>query len=64
MVGDLATDTVTPDFERTLQIFDSQGGSRSLTFSFLKDNGANQWLVEVFVEPATDVDAGTHTPMG
>ena len=59
-VGDLATDTVTPDFERTIQIFDSQGGSRSLTFSFLKDNTANDWLVEVFVEPAADTDLGTH----
>jgi len=59
-VGDIATDTVASDFERTLQIFDSQGGARSLTFGFLKDTTANEWLVEAFVEPSTDVDAGTH----
>jgi len=60
VAGDMATDTVIADFERNLQIFDSQGGARSLTFGFLKDTTANEWLVEAFVEPATDVDAGTH----
>ncbi len=60
VVGDLATDTLIADFERTLQIFDSQGGSRSLTFSFLKDSTPNRWLTEIFVEPATDADAGAH----
>jgi flagellar hook protein FlgE len=51
----MASGTVTPDFQRSVGIFDSKGGSRTLTFSFLKDGAANRWLVEAHVQPASDV---------
>ena len=52
----MASGNVTPDFKRSVQIFDSQGGSRTLTFAFLKDAAAvNQWNTEIYIEPATDI---------
>lgn len=55
--GDMSAGTVTPHFERTIQVFDSKGGQRGLTFGFFRDNalGANQWAVEIYASPATDV---------
>lgn len=58
--GDMAAENVTPGsgaaphFERSIQIFDSQGGARTLSFGFLK-TGANTWATEVYAEPASDV---------
>ena len=44
--GDMASGTATPDFQRTINVYDSQGGSQPLTFSFIK-TGANTWGYEV-----------------
>ena len=44
--GDMASGTVTPAFERSLTVYDSQGGSQPLDVSFVK-TGANQWAYEV-----------------
>ena len=44
--GDVAAGTVPPDFQRTINVYDSQGGSRPLTFSFVK-TAANTWGYEV-----------------
>jgi flagellar hook protein FlgE len=63
-VGDIATDTVTADFERSVEIVDSQGGSRTMTMGFLKDTTANEWLVEIFIEPSTDSVLGATHPNG
>lgn len=60
VAGNMSADVFEPDFETTLQLFDSQGGTRSLTFGFLKSATANRWLTEVYVEPATDTDTATH----
>ncbi|WP_417518075.1 flagellar hook protein FlgE [Minwuia sp.] len=60
VAGNMAAGTFEPDFETTLQLFDSQGGTRNLTMGFLKSATANQWLTEIYVEPATNVDAATH----
>ncbi len=55
--GDMSAGTVTPHFERSIQIFDSKGGVRALTFGFFKNNAltANQWSVEIYSNPASDV---------
>jgi len=53
----MASGTITPDFERSVQIFDSKGGARQLTVGFLKQALANKWNVEVYVEPAGDTTA-------
>ncbi|MFZ5608734.1 MAG: flagellar hook protein FlgE [Pseudomonadota bacterium] len=55
--NNMASGAVTPDFERNIQIFDAQGGTHTLTFSFLK-SGTNTWQVEVFGDPASDVTTG------
>jgi flagellar hook protein FlgE len=44
--GDMAAGTVTPDFQRTISVYDSQGGSQPLQVSYVK-TGANTWAYEV-----------------
>lgn len=46
VAGDMANGTVTPDFTRTIDVYDSQGGSQPLTFSFV-ETAANTWAYEV-----------------
>lgn len=46
VAGDMTAGTVTPDFQRTINVYDSQGGSQPLTFSFAK-TAANTWSYEV-----------------
>jgi flagellar hook protein FlgE len=41
-------------------MFDSQGGVRNMTFSYLKSSTPNEWFTEVHVEPVADVDIATH----
>ncbi|WP_416897907.1 MAG: flagellar hook protein FlgE [Minwuia sp.] len=60
VAGNMADGSFEPDFETTLQVFDSQGGTRSVTLGFLKSATANEWLTEIYVEPATDTDPATH----
>ncbi|MEN3953247.1 flagellar hook protein FlgE [Iodidimonas sp. SYSU 1G8] len=55
-VGDLASGTMVPDFTRSLDIFDAQGGSHRVTMGFAK-TGVNQWAGEIYADPATDVTA-------
>jgi len=44
--GDMAAGTVTPDFQRTINIYDSQGAAQPLQVSYVK-TGANTWAYEV-----------------
>lgn len=44
--GDIAAGNVSPDFTRTIDVYDSQGGSQPLSFSFV-ETGANTWAYEV-----------------
>jgi flagellar hook protein FlgE len=43
--GQMNSGAVTPDFQRTINVYDSQGGSQPITFSFIK-TGANAWAYE------------------
>jgi flagellar hook protein FlgE len=43
--GDMTSGTVSPDFTRTVDVYDSQGGSQPITFSFIK-TAANTWAYE------------------
>lgn len=56
-VGDLATGTITPHFESSLEIFDSLGAPRTIAFGFLK-TGPNQWRVEAYARPNSSVTNG------
>jgi flagellar hook protein FlgE len=49
----MASGTTTPDFSRSVEIYDSLGTPRTLTYAFLRSPVANQWYTEVFVEPAS-----------
>lgn len=54
--NNMASGAVTPDFQIPVQVYDSQGGLHTLTFSFLKA-GPNEWHTEVHM-PGGDVTAG------
>ena len=46
VAGDMAAGNVQPDFTRTVNVYDSQGGSQPLSMSFV-ETGANTWAYEV-----------------
>jgi flagellar hook protein FlgE len=50
-VGDMAAGTITPDFQRTINVYDSQGGAQPLQVSYVK-TGANSWSYEVTYQGA------------
>lgn len=55
--GDMSAGNVTPHFARSVQVTDSKGGSRTLTFGFYRDSAlpANQWRAEIYADPASQV---------
>jgi flagellar hook protein FlgE len=44
---------ITPDFERSVVVYDSLGGTKTLNVAFLKVQAANTWRVEVYSSPAS-----------
>ena len=48
-----------PDFQITVPASDSKGGQRTIAYSFLKTANPNEWLAEVHVIPATDIENGS-----
>jgi flagellar hook protein FlgE len=54
--GDMAAGTVTPEFTRSVQVYDAQGTAHQVAMSFLK-TGDNQWVAEAYAVPATDTTA-------
>ena len=57
-VGDMATGTITPHFESSLEIYDSLGAARTVAFGFLK-TGPNTWRVEAYARPNSNVTGGS-----
>ena len=49
------TTGIKPDFSHDMVVYDAQGGSKTLTLSFLKSSTPNQWHVEVYANPPSDV---------
>jgi flagellar hook protein FlgE len=45
------------DFQTTVQIYDSLGGIKTVSLSFLKSPTPNQWFAEVHMVPASDLQA-------
>jgi flagellar hook protein FlgE len=43
---------IAPDFERSVQVYDSLGTSRTISFGFLKTSNPNEWRVEAYSNPA------------
>jgi flagellar hook protein FlgE len=58
--GDMAAGTVTPDFQRTINVYDSQGGAQPLQVNYIK-TGANTWSYEVVYQgPAANIGSPTN----
>jgi len=56
--GDMYAGTVTPDFQRTINIYDAQGGTQPMQLSFVK-TGANSWSYEVSYQgPTSNLTGG------
>ena len=53
----MASGDFTPDFQSTVQVYDSLGGIRTLAYSFMKSPTANEWYAEIHVVPASDMQA-------
>lgn len=60
--GQMTSGAVTPDFQRTINIYDSQGGTQPVTFSFIK-TGANSWAYEAAYAGTSTNITGTN-PIG
>jgi flagellar hook protein FlgE len=56
-VGNMATGAITPHFETSLEVFDSLGAPRTIALGFLK-TGPNNWQVEVYARPNTNITGG------
>lgn len=54
--NNMASGAVTPDFQIPIQMYDSQGGLHTLTFSFLKQ-GPNSWFAEIHLPAGQVIDA-------
>ena len=57
--GDMTSGAVTPEFQRTINVYDSQGGTQPLQFSFVK-TGANTWAYEASYEGAASNITGSN----
>ncbi len=49
-----AANSIAPQVERSIEIYDSLGTARTLTLGFLK-TGTNTWAAEIYMRPASDV---------
>lgn len=56
VAGNMATGAVAPSFNRTVEVYDAQGGAHRLNLSFVK-TAANVWQAEIYADPAADVTA-------
>lgn len=57
--GDMTSGTVTPAFQRTINVYDSQGGSQPLEVSYVK-TAANTWSYEVTYQGNASNITGTN----
>ncbi len=54
--GDIASGTVSPQFKRSVDIYDAQGGAHRVTLGFVK-TGPNAWKGEIYAAPPGEVAA-------
>lgn len=54
----MASGTVPADFTRDVQVYDSEGNTHIISYSFLKSSVPNQWNVELHSDPPADVTTG------
>lgn len=56
--NNMASGAVTPDANWQFQIVDSLGGAKNFQAAFLKSATPNQWYVEIYSSPASNVVSG------
>jgi len=57
VAGQMTSGAVTPGFQRTINVYDSQGGTQPITLSFVK-TGANTWAYEAaYSGPAGNISS-------
>jgi flagellar hook protein FlgE len=60
VAGDLALGNLTAHFESSLEVYDSLGAPRTISFGFLKTS-PNTWQVEVYARPDSNIVGGVAT---
>jgi flagellar hook protein FlgE len=63
VVGDLNAGTISPQFETSIEIYDSQGGARPVRLAFIK-SAANTWEYEVIYDGnVADIGGAGNNPV-
>jgi flagellar hook protein FlgE len=63
VAGDMTAGTVTPQFEQTINIYDSQGSARPMQLAFVK-TAADTWAYEVSYQgPVADIGGAGSNPV-
>ena len=61
--NNMTSGAVTPDFQRTVNVVDSQGGTQPLEYSFVK-TGANAWAYEITYQgAAANIGGASNNPV-
>jgi len=61
--GDMYAGTVTPQFEQTINMYDSQGGARPMQLAFVK-TGPDTWAYEISYQgPVADIGGIANNPV-
>ncbi len=61
--GDINAGTTTAEFERTLEVFDTQGGAQPLRLAFVK-TAANTWAYEAIYDgPVANIGGAANNPV-
>lgn len=61
--GDMNAGTISPQFETSIEIYDSQGGARPIRFAFVK-TAANTWQYEVIYDGnVSDIGGAGNNPV-
>src|SRR5262249_9014491 len=62
--NNMASGAVTPDFQQTIQVYDTQGGAQEVRLAFLK-TAANTWQYEFIYDGApANVTTAANMPIG
>jgi flagellar hook protein FlgE len=61
--GDMTSGTVTPQFEQTINVYDSQGAARPMQLAFVK-TAADTWQYEISYQgPVADIGGAANNPV-
>ncbi len=64
VAGSIAAGTQTASFQRTIEVYDSQGGVQPIRLAFIK-TGANAWSYEAIYDgPVANIGGATSNPIG